>query len=515
MRNADAARGRQRPRRGAERSVPALVLELERPLDGDRRWITRRGSRRRISICGPWSAGCSRRARTAAGATRRRTRWRWRRSSLLPRTKRRSPTSRPSVELRRRQAAGAAGVQGPLGDGDDEDVPMQTLLASGPAGASRDLTFAQDRHRHALLHGAAAATRSTRRGSTASTAASPSRARTSRPRPARRARPGRRRRPTRPATWSASRCAFDLTKERRYVAVVDPLPAGFEPVESWFATTARDLAGAERRPERAVGLVAAAGRRAASTTSRSYDDRVRLFATRLGEGQHEFSYVVRATTAGTPRRRRRTREEMYEPEVFGRTATAAIDVKQVKTLIARAAGAGAGWRALARRRTVRGRRRSSSPASSRGLDPARPAAGRPARRGRRGALDDRPRPQRRGALRGALRISARARCGCARIGCRRRWSRRRWPPRIIASTRTGASIRSRWRARRGATSRALDRVEGGSTLTQQVAKLLLDRRAQLAAGTRGGAAGRRRSRRRSSRCASSIGCRSARSSRST
>ena len=32
-----AARGRQRPRRGAERSVPALVLELERPLDGDRR----------------------------------------------------------------------------------------------------------------------------------------------------------------------------------------------------------------------------------------------------------------------------------------------------------------------------------------------------------------------------------------------------------------------------------------------------------------------------------------------
>ncbi|HEV7502982.1 MAG TPA: MG2 domain-containing protein, partial [Vicinamibacteria bacterium] len=33
-----------------------------------------------------------------------------------------------------------------------------------------------------------------------------------------------------------------LTKERRYVAVTDPLPAGFEPVESWFATTAGDLA---------------------------------------------------------------------------------------------------------------------------------------------------------------------------------------------------------------------------------------------------------------------------------
>ena len=34
---------------------------------------------------------------------------------------------------------------------------------------------------------------------------------------------------------------FDLTKERRYVAVTDPLPAGFEPVESWFASTAASL----------------------------------------------------------------------------------------------------------------------------------------------------------------------------------------------------------------------------------------------------------------------------------
>ena len=35
---------------------------------------------------------------------------------------------------------------------------------------------------------------------------------------------------------------FRLTKERRFVAVTDPLPAGFEPVESWFATTAASLA---------------------------------------------------------------------------------------------------------------------------------------------------------------------------------------------------------------------------------------------------------------------------------
>ena len=34
--------------------------------------------------------------------------------------------------------------------------------------------------------------------------------------------------------------SFELTKERRFVAVTDPLPAGFEPVESWFNTTASD-----------------------------------------------------------------------------------------------------------------------------------------------------------------------------------------------------------------------------------------------------------------------------------
>src|SRR5262249_50658927 len=34
---------------------------------------------------------------------------------------------------------------------------------------------------------------------------------------------------------------LELTKERRFVAVTDPLPAGFEPVESWFASTASTL----------------------------------------------------------------------------------------------------------------------------------------------------------------------------------------------------------------------------------------------------------------------------------
>src|SRR5262249_61028213 len=42
---------------------------------------------------------------------------------------------------------------------------------------------------------------------------------------------------------------FRLTKERRFVAVTDPLPAGFEAVETWFATTARDLAAQQDHQE--------------------------------------------------------------------------------------------------------------------------------------------------------------------------------------------------------------------------------------------------------------------------
>ena len=52
-----------------------------------------------------------------------------------------------------------------------------------------------------------------------------------------------------------------------------------------------------------------------------HDDRVLLFATRLAEGEHVFSYLARATTAGTFRTAPAHAEEMYEPEVFGRTST--------------------------------------------------------------------------------------------------------------------------------------------------------------------------------------------------
>jgi uncharacterized protein YfaS (alpha-2-macroglobulin family) len=121
---------------------------------------------------------------------------------------------------------------------------------------------------------------------------------------------------------------FRLTKERRFVAVTDPLPAGFEPVESWFATTARSLAGSQDRQPESNGSWMSWWQRGGFDHVERHDNRIQLFATRLSEGAHTFVYIVRATTAGSFRTAPAHAEEMYEPEVFGRTATAVIEIRK-------------------------------------------------------------------------------------------------------------------------------------------------------------------------------------------
>src|SRR5262249_33829565 len=123
--------------------------------------------------------------------------------------------------------------------------------------------------------------------------------------------------------------AFDLPKERRYVAVTEPIPAGFEAVESWFATTAADVARAtdeqDGSSDRSWDQI---WKRGTFDHVERHDDRVQLFATRLADGHHEFSYVVRATTAGTFVVAPSRVEEMYSPEISGRSSTQTIEVKR-------------------------------------------------------------------------------------------------------------------------------------------------------------------------------------------
>jgi hypothetical protein len=123
--------------------------------------------------------------------------------------------------------------------------------------------------------------------------------------------------------------SLDLPKERRYVAVTDPIPAGFEPVESWFATTAADLAKANDLQDGSSRLTwDQMWRRGTFDHVERHDDRVELFATRLAEGHHEFSYVVRATTEGTFVVAPTRAEEMYSPEVSGRAGRQTIEVRR-------------------------------------------------------------------------------------------------------------------------------------------------------------------------------------------
>ena len=58
-----------------------------------------------------------------------------------------------------------------------------------------------------------------------------------------------------------------------------------------------------------------------------HDDKVVAFATRLAAGRHEFTYLVRATTAGTFGAAGASGEAMYAPEVMGRGAAVTITVK--------------------------------------------------------------------------------------------------------------------------------------------------------------------------------------------
>ena len=219
--------------------------------------------------------------------------------------------------------------RGRSSDSATTSIPMAQVLASGPAGSSRPLTFTREgtgtlyyttRLRYAadtlFQEGLDAGFRIERRYEPFVESG------------------------TRPAAASYQAgdlvrvtLTFRLTKERRFVAVTDPLPAGFEAVESWFASTASDLrAHQDQQSNEYSGEDDAAWaswwRAGGFDHVERHDDRVQLFATRLSEGVHTFSYIARATTAGTFRTAPARAEEMYTPEVFGRTATTTIEVKR-------------------------------------------------------------------------------------------------------------------------------------------------------------------------------------------
>ena len=119
--------------------------------------------------------------------------------------------------------------------------------------------------------------------------------------------------------------SLTLRGEGRYLALTDPLPAGFEPLDDWALTTASDVAAKAREVESADWRSWWYG--GYFDHVEKHDDRVLAFATALGSGRHEFSYLVRATTAGSFEASGATVEAMYAPEVTGRSAAATVTVR--------------------------------------------------------------------------------------------------------------------------------------------------------------------------------------------
>jgi uncharacterized protein YfaS (alpha-2-macroglobulin family) len=132
------------------------------------------------------------------------------------------------------------------------------------------------------------------------------------------------------------RVRLATNQQRRYVAVSVPLPAGLELVDTSLASTAGQKRAAreegpgegyEAESDEDEGATLDEPPRPAWTTGfwtpfvfeERRDDRVLLFADDLPPGIHVASFVARATTPGefvlTPAHA----EEMYSPDVFGRS----------------------------------------------------------------------------------------------------------------------------------------------------------------------------------------------------
>jgi uncharacterized protein YfaS (alpha-2-macroglobulin family) len=127
---------------------------------------------------------------------------------------------------------------------------------------------------------------------------------------------------------------------RRYVVVDDPLPAGFEPVDTKLRTTAsafsspgsdgppqcdecEDGGFGDARGEPAFG----SGYSYAWSRQELRDDRALYFVDHMPGGIYHYRYFARATTAGRFVVPPTKAEGMYEPETFGRTAAGVVEVE--------------------------------------------------------------------------------------------------------------------------------------------------------------------------------------------
>jgi uncharacterized protein YfaS (alpha-2-macroglobulin family) len=97
------------------------------------------------------------------------------------------------------------------------------------------------------------------------------------------------------------------------VAIVDPLPAGFQAVDATFQTSSQYYQA--RADNWQIDY------------QQIYFDRVEAFAQHLEAGVYAVHYIVRSVTPGTYAWPAATASLMFAPEEFGRTANSSLIVK--------------------------------------------------------------------------------------------------------------------------------------------------------------------------------------------
>ncbi len=103
----------------------------------------------------------------------------------------------------------------------------------------------------------------------------------------------------------------DAPRESWYMMLTDPLPAGFEAINYSLATSG----------------IGPGGERFYWSRPDLRDNRAVFFTTYMWKGKHTYAYLIRATTSGTFRALPAEVTPMYEPEVWGRSASVDATVK--------------------------------------------------------------------------------------------------------------------------------------------------------------------------------------------
>lgn len=113
---------------------------------------------------------------------------------------------------------------------------------------------------------------------------------------------------------------------RRWVAMVDPIPAGFEVLNAKLAAGGANLAPPPTSTDPWATRRQAYWNALAWAHQEVRDDRVRWFSDQMAAGSYELSYRARATIDGTFTVMPATIEAMYHPEVRGRTEKTTVAI---------------------------------------------------------------------------------------------------------------------------------------------------------------------------------------------